>query len=177
MAVYVGQKDGDFKRILVPVMYFNHPLFGELLREAENEFGSVIPAGSPFVAGSRSLSGSRPGSSKARNKLKWENIGLNPAATWNSIKVAQASAWLEEAKQHHILQSIPEIMWIYTHRRPAPSLSIRLSHGSGTYHKIRKLYVGIIMQFAPHSCGSYRRLNGASAPHGLLALLPIPCSF
>nr|GMC89227.1 auxin-responsive protein SAUR36-like [Ipomoea batatas] len=64
MAVYVGQKDGDFKRILVPVMYFNHPLFGELLREAENEFGSVIPAGSPFVAGSRSLSGSRPGSSK-----------------------------------------------------------------------------------------------------------------
>nr|GME18198.1 auxin-responsive protein SAUR36-like [Ipomoea batatas] len=45
MAVYVGQKDGDFRRILVPVMYFNHPLFGELLREAENEFGFSHPGG------------------------------------------------------------------------------------------------------------------------------------
>jgi len=39
LAVYVGQKDGDFQRVLVPVIYFNHPLFGELLREAEEEFG------------------------------------------------------------------------------------------------------------------------------------------
>ncbi|XP_052194856.1 auxin-responsive protein SAUR36-like [Diospyros lotus] len=39
MAVYVGQKDGDFRRYLVPVMYCNHPLFGRLLREAEEEFG------------------------------------------------------------------------------------------------------------------------------------------
>ncbi|XP_019158799.1 PREDICTED: auxin-responsive protein SAUR36-like [Ipomoea nil] len=45
VAVYVGQKDGDFKRILVPVIYFNHPLFGELLREAENEFGFSHPGG------------------------------------------------------------------------------------------------------------------------------------
>ncbi|XP_011033963.1 PREDICTED: uncharacterized protein LOC105132279 [Populus euphratica] len=39
LAVYVGQKDGDFHRVLVPVIYFNHPLFGELLREAEEEYG------------------------------------------------------------------------------------------------------------------------------------------
>ncbi|KAK9051545.1 hypothetical protein SSX86_028172 [Deinandra increscens subsp. villosa] len=39
MAVYVGQKDGDFKRVLVPVIYINHPLFGQLLREAEEEYG------------------------------------------------------------------------------------------------------------------------------------------
>lgn len=39
LAVYVGQKDGDFRRVLVPVIYFNHPLFGELLREAEEEYG------------------------------------------------------------------------------------------------------------------------------------------
>ncbi|GLT51950.1 hypothetical protein SLA2020_253200 [Shorea laevis] len=39
LAVYVGQKDGDFHRVLVPVFYFNHPLFGELLREAEEEYG------------------------------------------------------------------------------------------------------------------------------------------
>ncbi|KAK8498776.1 hypothetical protein V6N12_066918 [Hibiscus sabdariffa] len=39
LVVYVGQKDGDFHRVLVPVIYFNHPLFGELLREAEEEYG------------------------------------------------------------------------------------------------------------------------------------------
>ncbi|XP_068344606.1 auxin-responsive protein SAUR36-like [Pyrus communis] len=39
LAVYVGQKDGDFHRVLVPIIYFNHPLFGQLLREAEEEYG------------------------------------------------------------------------------------------------------------------------------------------
>ncbi|KAK7395640.1 hypothetical protein VNO78_16204 [Psophocarpus tetragonolobus] len=39
LAVYVGQKDGEVHRVLVPVIYFNHPLFGELLKEAEEEFG------------------------------------------------------------------------------------------------------------------------------------------
>ncbi|KAG6501862.1 hypothetical protein ZIOFF_041746 [Zingiber officinale] len=34
LAVYVG-----CERYTVPVIYFNHPLFGELLREAEEEFG------------------------------------------------------------------------------------------------------------------------------------------
>ncbi|XP_062148757.1 uncharacterized protein LOC133857472 [Alnus glutinosa] len=37
LAMYVEQQDGGFHRVLVPVMYFNHPLFGELLREAEEE--------------------------------------------------------------------------------------------------------------------------------------------
>lgn len=46
LAVYVGQKDGgDFKRVLVPVIYFNHPLFGDLLREAEKEYGFDHPGG------------------------------------------------------------------------------------------------------------------------------------
>lgn len=39
LAIYVGQKDGDCHRVLVPIVYFNHPLFGELLREAEKEYG------------------------------------------------------------------------------------------------------------------------------------------
>ena len=39
LAVYVGQEDGDFQRVLVPVIYFNHPLFSKLLREAEEEYG------------------------------------------------------------------------------------------------------------------------------------------
>ncbi|XP_057499827.1 auxin-responsive protein SAUR36-like [Actinidia eriantha] len=45
LAVYVGQKDGGFHRVVVPVVYFNHPLFGELLREAEDEFGFNHPGG------------------------------------------------------------------------------------------------------------------------------------
>ncbi|KAG6434462.1 hypothetical protein SASPL_106099 [Salvia splendens] len=45
MAVYVGQSDGEFERILVPVVYFNHPLFGDLLKESENEFGFNQPGG------------------------------------------------------------------------------------------------------------------------------------
>ncbi|XP_050387134.1 auxin-responsive protein SAUR36-like [Argentina anserina] len=45
LAVYVGQKDGDFHRVLVPVIYFNHPLFGQLLKEAEQEYGFAHPGG------------------------------------------------------------------------------------------------------------------------------------
>lgn len=45
MAVYVGQEDGDFQRILVPIMYINHPLFGDLLKESEKEFGYNHPGG------------------------------------------------------------------------------------------------------------------------------------
>ncbi|CAH9110230.1 unnamed protein product [Cuscuta epithymum] len=43
LAVYVGRRDEDFKRVLVPAIYFNHPLFGELLRDAEEEFGFCHP--------------------------------------------------------------------------------------------------------------------------------------
>ncbi|CAN4125859.1 unnamed protein product [Withania somnifera] len=45
LAVYVGQKDGDYKRVLIPVIYMNHPLFSELLREAEEEYGFNHPGG------------------------------------------------------------------------------------------------------------------------------------
>ncbi|CAI9259166.1 unnamed protein product [Lactuca saligna] len=39
LAVYVGEKEDDAHRVLVPVIYFNHPLFGELLGEAEKVYG------------------------------------------------------------------------------------------------------------------------------------------
>lgn len=39
LAVYVGKNDEEPRRYLVPVIYFNHPLFEELLREAEEVFG------------------------------------------------------------------------------------------------------------------------------------------
>lgn len=43
LAVYVGKSDDDTQRYLVPVIYFNHPLFGELLKEAENVYGFNHP--------------------------------------------------------------------------------------------------------------------------------------
>lgn len=45
LAVYVGDEEDDACRVLVPVIYFNHPLFGELLREAENIHGFDHPGG------------------------------------------------------------------------------------------------------------------------------------
>ncbi|KAL2472460.1 SAUR-like auxin-responsive protein family [Abeliophyllum distichum] len=45
LAVYVGDKEDDTCRVLVPVIYFNHPLFGELLREAEKVHGFNHPGG------------------------------------------------------------------------------------------------------------------------------------
>lgn len=38
VAIKVGQGE-DQQRITVPVMYLNHPLFAQLLKEAEEEFG------------------------------------------------------------------------------------------------------------------------------------------
>ncbi|OIT29311.1 PREDICTED: auxin-responsive protein SAUR36-like [Nicotiana attenuata] len=39
LVVYVGEKGDDTCRVVVPVIYFNHPLFAELLREAEMVYG------------------------------------------------------------------------------------------------------------------------------------------
>ncbi|KAL3743719.1 hypothetical protein ACJRO7_018911 [Eucalyptus globulus] len=39
LPVYVGRRSGEFCRVLVPVVYINHPLFVDLLREAEEELG------------------------------------------------------------------------------------------------------------------------------------------
>ncbi|KAI7989819.1 Auxin-responsive protein SAUR36 [Camellia lanceoleosa] len=39
LAVYVGEKEDDTHRYLVPVIYINHPLLGKLLEEAVNEYG------------------------------------------------------------------------------------------------------------------------------------------
>ncbi|XWS49787.1 hypothetical protein CRYUN_Cryun12cG0032700 [Craigia yunnanensis] len=39
LAVYVGESEGETRRMVVPVIYFNHPLFGELLKEAERVYG------------------------------------------------------------------------------------------------------------------------------------------
>ncbi|WMV43666.1 hypothetical protein MTR67_037051 [Solanum verrucosum] len=43
LAVYVGEQEDDTCRIVVPVIYFNHPLFTELLREAEMVYGYNYP--------------------------------------------------------------------------------------------------------------------------------------
>ncbi|CAN4077913.1 unnamed protein product [Withania somnifera] len=43
VVVYVGEKADDTCRIVVPVVFFNHPLFAELLREAEMVYGYNFP--------------------------------------------------------------------------------------------------------------------------------------
>ncbi|KAL4592502.1 hypothetical protein LXL04_005500 [Taraxacum kok-saghyz] len=39
LAVYFGEEEDDARRVLVPVIYFNHPFFGDLLRETEKVYG------------------------------------------------------------------------------------------------------------------------------------------
>nr|XP_043613790.1 auxin-responsive protein SAUR15 [Erigeron canadensis] len=39
LAVYFGEEEDHARRVLVPVIYFNHPLFCDLLREAEKVYG------------------------------------------------------------------------------------------------------------------------------------------
>ncbi|XP_030469345.1 auxin-responsive protein SAUR36 [Syzygium oleosum] len=52
LAVYVvGRSGGDARRVTVPVMYFNHPLFGDLLREAERVYGYDHPGGITLPCG------------------------------------------------------------------------------------------------------------------------------
>ncbi|KAI4354832.1 hypothetical protein L6164_003664 [Bauhinia variegata] len=76
LAVYVGQKDGEFHRVLVPVIYFNHPLFGELLREAEKEYGYQHPGGitipCPFTDFERVKSRIASGSCSGGRRLAWK---------------------------------------------------------------------------------------------------------
>ncbi|KAJ7951362.1 Auxin-responsive family protein [Quillaja saponaria] len=39
LAIKVGQREDEQQRFVVPVIYFNHPLFMNLLKEAEEEYG------------------------------------------------------------------------------------------------------------------------------------------
>ncbi|CAN4127572.1 unnamed protein product [Withania somnifera] len=43
LAVYVGEKEEETCRMVVPVIYFNHPLFVNLLKEAEMVYGFNHP--------------------------------------------------------------------------------------------------------------------------------------
>ncbi|GFP88181.1 auxin-induced protein 15a [Phtheirospermum japonicum] len=39
LAIKVGAQDEEAQRMIIPVMYFNHPLFMQLLKAAEEEYG------------------------------------------------------------------------------------------------------------------------------------------
>ncbi|CAL9163426.1 auxin-responsive protein SAUR36-like [Musa acuminata AAA Group] len=74
LAVYVGgeKEGGPPRRYTVPVIYFNHPLFGELLRESEEEFGFHHPGGItiPCPAAKFELVRTRIAAAAHNNKLR-----------------------------------------------------------------------------------------------------------
>ncbi|CAN7032067.1 hypothetical protein BRARA_H01119 [Brassica rapa] len=43
LVVHVGECGDDTRRVVVPVVYLNHPLFGELLEEKERAYGFDQP--------------------------------------------------------------------------------------------------------------------------------------
>lgn len=43
LAVHVEEPEGDTRRVLVPVLFLNHPLFGKLLEDAEKVYGFDHP--------------------------------------------------------------------------------------------------------------------------------------
>ncbi|KAG6418808.1 hypothetical protein SASPL_121013 [Salvia splendens] len=45
LVVYVGEKEGSYSRVVVPVLHFNHPLFVSLLRQSEKVYGYDYPGG------------------------------------------------------------------------------------------------------------------------------------
>ncbi|CAN1748036.1 Auxin-responsive protein SAUR36 [Linum perenne] len=51
LAVYVGESDDERRRVVVPVVYLNNPLFGELLKEAERVYGFDCPGGISIPCG------------------------------------------------------------------------------------------------------------------------------
>ncbi|KAL9681112.1 hypothetical protein QQ045_012893 [Rhodiola kirilowii] len=86
LAVYVGRGskevngECEVRRVLVPVMQFNHPLFGELLKEAEAEFGYEHPGGitipcqiSEFERVRMRIAGGESGRRGGRRLMTWRN--------------------------------------------------------------------------------------------------------
>ncbi|EYU35297.1 hypothetical protein ABFS82_06G131300 [Erythranthe guttata] len=53
LAVYVG--DNEKKRFVIPLSYLNHPLFQDLLFQAEEEFGFHHPMGGITIPCSEDL--------------------------------------------------------------------------------------------------------------------------
>ncbi|KAM7494123.1 hypothetical protein LguiB_028732 [Lonicera macranthoides] len=77
LAVYVGEKEGNSRRVLVPVIYFNHPLFGDLLKEAErvngfNHSGGIqIPCCLSEFENVQTKIAAVDGGDKCRRRLSW----------------------------------------------------------------------------------------------------------
>ncbi|KAA8521893.1 hypothetical protein F0562_012793 [Nyssa sinensis] len=83
LAVYVGEKEDDTQRFLVPVIFFNHPLFGDLLSEAEKVYGFNHPSGiqipcriSEFENIQMRIAASAAGGEKCNRRGSWRRQSL-----------------------------------------------------------------------------------------------------
>ncbi|KAF5729880.1 hypothetical protein HS088_TW20G00246 [Tripterygium wilfordii] len=51
LVMYIGESGGDRRRVVVPVKYCNHPLFVDLLKEAERVYGFTQSGGITIPCG------------------------------------------------------------------------------------------------------------------------------
>ncbi|XP_071917267.1 auxin-responsive protein SAUR36-like [Coffea arabica] len=84
LAVYVGEDDDETCRVLVPVIYFNHPLFADLLREAEKVHGFDHPGGiqipcqkSEFESVKMRIAAAGSGGVNSRGGRSWRQLLLS----------------------------------------------------------------------------------------------------
>ncbi|KAF3795248.1 Auxin-responsive protein [Nymphaea thermarum] len=83
LVVYVGEEGDQQRRFVVPVIYFNHPLFGQLLKESVEEYGFSQPGGitipchvSYFKSVQERIAGERfSGKWRTRGRRRWAAIG------------------------------------------------------------------------------------------------------
>lgn len=81
LAVYVGGDDDDTCRVLVPVIYCNHPLFADLLRETEKVYGFDHPGGiqipcqkSEFESVKMRIAAAASGGVNSRGGRSWRQL-------------------------------------------------------------------------------------------------------
>ncbi|CAN6476639.1 unnamed protein product [Victoria cruziana] len=82
LVVYVGEEGDHRRRFVVPVIHFNHPLFGQLLKESVEEYGFSQPGGitipcqvSYFKSVQDRIAGERfSGKWRTRGRKRWAAV-------------------------------------------------------------------------------------------------------
>ncbi|XP_021635538.2 auxin-responsive protein SAUR36, partial [Hevea brasiliensis] len=97
LAVYVEESIGDKRREVVPVIYFNHPLFGELLKDAERVYGYNHSGGIKIPCGYSKFEelkiriaawdSSHNSSCKWQKQVTWQQLQFSPVILFTEILI------------------------------------------------------------------------------------------